>query len=87
MTAWLDASHGVERSPIEQQIIDGLYYWDQIGPDWFRLLERRDQDVVGTVRRQHAYGDVYEWHAVVPHAGTKRFAELSEARIWVEGRA
>lgn len=37
-------------SPIEQEIIDGLFYWDNLSPVWFRLIERHTHNVVGHSR-------------------------------------
>lgn len=40
----------LDRSTIEQELIDGLYYWDTIGPEWERLIERKSNDVPGHMK-------------------------------------
>jgi len=80
------------QSPIQQQIIDGVFYWDSIGPDWNRLLERETQDVIGHYRRE--YSDSL-WRAVANtryHASTgardqRTFATAEQAREWIEQNA
>ncbi len=42
----------MEISPISQELIDGLYYWDKIGPNWYRLIERANRDVLGHYLRE-----------------------------------
>jgi hypothetical protein len=81
-------------SPIQQQIIDGLFYWDTFGNERYRLLERATQDVVGHYRREDGW-QTTRWvavcHARDYHATAKRtqrtFATAKEAKRWIEQNA
>jgi hypothetical protein len=54
------------RSPIEQEIIDGKAYWDNLGPEWLRLIDRRTMDVIGHYRRhQDAWMRAPEYIATI----------------------
>ena len=54
------------RSVIEQRIIDGSYYWDQIGMNWYRLLflpipnNPGNPVVVGTVKHQGGFSTLWD---------------------------
>jgi hypothetical protein len=80
-------------SPIQQEIIDGLFYWDLIGQDWHRLLHRKSQDVVGHYRPNHFPTD--RWVAVRHAPGYQSNGKRShrivntadEARLLIETNA
>lgn len=91
-TVWSDAELQTEavpcdRSVIEQEIIDGRFCWDTIGPDWHRLLAMPSRDVVGTYRPGLGHG---QWVAIYDPAGkseTKGHRGHQRARRWLEARA
>lgn len=81
------------KSPIEQEIIDGLFYWDNISPTWFRLVERKTMDVVGHYKC-HDIG--YFLVTAVAHqryyhtsgmADQQGFQSAESAREWIEQNA
>lgn len=84
------------KSPIEQQIIDGAYYWDTIGPNWFRLLlakpEKVDRgNVLGHVRMEYGHADTYyiavrhlPYYLATGSADKGAFDSPEQARQWVE---
>lgn len=71
------------KSPIEQRIIDGTCYWDQIGPRWYRLIDRVSQDVLGHYKQ--AFEVAGRWHCVINSTGSRAvFPTQSEAREFIE---
>lgn len=84
-----DESRGhLMKSPIEQEIIDGKYYWDKIGSNWYRLLERPGMEVIGHYRD---WGTQGHWMATiriiernVRTERTKLCYTPEEARQWIE---
>lgn len=80
----------LDRSPIEQALIDGVLYWDKIGENWHRLLHRTTQDVWGHYKLTRFFAD--RWVAVLNpgvsklSSGTEQreFDTQQEAREWVE---
>jgi len=81
----------VELSPISQEIIDGLLYWDHIGQTWLRLIAHKPQDVVGHYKKE-MWWNSFDWIAVRHFKGyhangkrdQRRFDTESEARLWIE---
>ena len=80
-------------SVIQQQIIDGLFYWDNIAPEWLRLIHRASQDVVGHYKREHfglhkyvavRHGWNYQANGKADQRG---FQTEEQARAWVEEQA
>jgi|SRR5215467_4890257 len=81
----------VDRSPIEQELIDGLLYWDHITQTWLRLIERKTMDVVGHYKKEMGW-NTFHWIAVrhpryyqaTGKADQQRFDTEAEARLWIE---
>jgi hypothetical protein len=84
------------RSPIEQEIIDGKYYWDNISPTWLRLIEKASMEVVGHYKIENSVGLGACCITAVRHArhhiatgsrGQQRFQTSADARYWIEQNA
>jgi len=82
-----------QASVIEQNIIDGVFYWDNIASNWFRLVHRASMDVVGHYREQYS---VYHNWLAVRHgwnyqangkADQHGFNDAEQARAWIEQAA
>lgn len=82
-------------SSISQQIIDGLFYWDSIAPNWFRLIHRPSMDVVGHCKEISYRTLSSDWLAVRHawnyqangKADQQSFHTEAEARQWIEAAA
>lgn len=78
--------YGPMRSPIEQEIIDGVCYWGPIGNRWYRLIDKVSQDVLGHYRFElGANRSLDRWNAVINSTSSRAsFPTESEAREFIE---